>query len=258
MIDIHSHILPELDDGPKTPAASIDLARAYENAGFRDIIATPHWIYGTNWMPSAETVLRKVDSVNRELKKTGLSIVIHAGMEVALGHEVVDLIAEGRILSLANGPYLLVETPFQRFPPGWEQILFSISTKGYNIIMAHPERSEQLVNDPDLLKAVVDANVYLQINSASLSGGYGRRIQQAALSLIRNGFAHCLATDSHDSVQRSPDHFAAALRLAVESIGPENTALMARWNPQRVLSGEKMVKPVIPDGEKTKQKRWFL
>jgi protein-tyrosine phosphatase len=258
MIDLHSHILPGLDDGPKAPAESIALAKAYQSAGFSAIVATPHWIYGTSWMPAAETVLQKVDSVNRAIKKAGLSIIIHAGMEIALGYEIVDLIGDGRILSLAGGPYLLLETPFRQFPPGWEQILFSISTKGYKIIMAHPERSEQLINDPGVLKAVLAAGAYLQINGPSLVGGYGKHIQQAALYLIQNGLAHCLATDSHDTGQRCPDHFAAAVKYTIEIIGEQNADLLTRWNPRCVLSGEEMITPVVPERLKAKQKRRFL
>ena len=258
MIDLHSHILPELDDGPKTPADSIALAGAYEKAGFSDIVATPHWVFGTNWMPAAEAVLRKVADVNREAKNKGLSIAVHAGMEVALGHEIVNLIEEGRILSLARGPYILIEAPFQHFPPGWEQILFSISVNGYKIILAHPERSAPLLKDSGLLKAVLTAGVYLQINSDSLSGSHGKRIQQAALDLIRNGQAHCLATDSHDARHRSPDHFRSVLNQVAEIIGPENTRILTRHNPANVLQGREMISLCLPEKKKTKPKYRFF
>ncbi len=256
MIDLHSHILPGIDDGPETLDKSIELAKEYEDAGFKQIVATPHWIPGTAWMASANHVLQKVSAFNQELKQGHSAIHVYAGQEIAIDNNIAALLDQKQVLSLAGGPYVLIESPFQRFPFRWQKIFFAILSGGYRILLAHPERCDQIINDPSMIDAVLDVGAYLQVNADSFLGRYGKPVEKTAFRLAAQGYIHCLATDSHDPVYRSPRNFKKALALAERYIGPENTDIIVRQNPARVLNGRPLVMCESANRDKQRKKRW--
>jgi len=243
MIDLHSHILPGVDDGPKSLDESLGLAEAYANAGFKQIVATPHWISGTAWTPTPQDIQQKVSVFKQALKDHQLDITISQGMEIAFDIDIDSLFEQKKILSLAGGPYVLIESPFQRFPMGWEQIFFRIISKGFIIILAHPERCDQLIGDPSFTENIIGTGVYIQVNCDSFLGGYGKYIQKTAVTLAEKGHIHCLATDSHDAVHRRPANFSESLAIVEKLIGKKNTHKIAFENPKRVLSGADLVVP---------------
>ena len=238
MIDLHCHILQKIDDAPQIVEESLQMARAYFANGYRTVAATPHMIPGTGWMPSTDLVKRKITALNRSIEKKGLGVKIIPGMEVALDPQIPDLLDEGRLLCLGESSYLLIETPFQHLPPRWEQIIFSVLSRGYSILLAHPERCEQLADKPWLIEQLIETCVHLQINWGSLIGSYGRRVAHTAQIMVRNGWTHCLATDSHGPEDLDPTEMQAAKDRLSNLIGIDNFELIALENPMRVLSGE--------------------
>jgi protein-tyrosine phosphatase len=259
MTDLHSHILPGIDDGPKTLEESIVLAREYEKAGFKQVVATPHWISGTAWMSSGDEVLQKVCTFNQALKQNHLPIEVYAGQEIAMDNSIAALLQQKQLLSLAGGGYVLVESPFQRFPWGWQNIFFAILSAGYRILLAHPERCHQLIDDFSMVKDILKTGVYLQVNADSFLGRYGREVQKTAVQLVSQGHVHCLATDSHDPVHRSPRHFKKALELVERYIGSENLNIVVRQNPELVLASRDLIqcKPAHRrQGRKIRWKFW--
>ena len=140
MIDIHSHILYGVDDGAEEPSDSIDLARIYVEAGFRQVVATPHAEIDS--LPSknfARTIRGLVTQLNRALRELGLELVLLPGMEVGLDPLLPKMAKQKEILTLANSHYLLVETPFNNLPLNWWEIVFGLASRGVVVIFAHPE-----------------------------------------------------------------------------------------------------------------------
>lgn len=238
MIDIHSHILPGIDDGPGTMEETLEMAWAYEQAGFDTVIATPHHIPGTSWNVPADAVRKLVAHVNRILVHEGIRVRVVPGMEVGLASEVPRLLSEKALLTLAGSPYLLLETPFQRLPLNWEQTVFELAALGYKVVWAHPERCGQLQNEPEHVRRMLEVGCFLQVNWGSILGHNGSETGTFAREMLRRGWVHCMATDSHDTVSRRPGNASRGMPALEEASGKQGAALLARENPDRILKSE--------------------
>ncbi|WP_155304561.1 tyrosine-protein phosphatase [Desulfosarcina widdelii] len=254
MIDLHCHILHAIDDGPATIEESVQTAAALIETGYGLVVATPHMIPGTAWMPPINHVKSRVRQINEAIRLAGMELEILSGMEIALDPLIPDLLDDGRLLPLGNSSCLLVEPPFQQLPPGWRQLVFTILAKGHTILMAHPERCPQLSANPKWIEDLIQSGVYLQINWGSFLGHYGKPAKRAAIRWAQTGWIHCLATDSHHPGRR---HFAgmqkAAVKLA-EMIGEANLCQLTHDNPQRLLRDEPL-HPMVASGRM--KKHWW-
>jgi len=240
LIDVHCHILPGIDDGPKELEESLAMARSYAAMGFRAVVATPHCIPGTHSMPDIGLIRARADMVREALNGEGIDLTIFVGMEIAMDPLVLPLLREGRLLPVADGPYLMIESPFQRFPLGWEGIVAGIRKLGYKVLLAHPERCASLAQKPSLVDDIKDTGVFVQVNLDSVAGLNGRRAQQAALRFAEKGCLHCLATDSHDSRHRCPDMVIRTAEAVGALVSREELQLLLKVNPERVLRGQDM------------------
>ena len=260
MIDLHCHILHGIDDGPRSLAESLQMARCYSANGYKTIAATPHMIPGTGWMPSTDLINRKIAALNREVGESDIEIEIISGMEIALDAKIPDLLDEGRLMCLGDSSCLLIEPPFQQLPFGWERVVFTIQAKGYSILLAHPERCEQLTWQPRTLELLRESAVYLQVSYGSLMGRYGRRVARNARMLVETGQVHCLATDGHCSADLDPRDMQAANEELRKLIGPSNLRLIAFENPSRVLRGEVLERIEKSEvvGRVGKPRRWLF
>ncbi len=259
MIDLHSHILPEIDDGPESLEKSTQMAELYVKYGFTHVVATPHWMSGTLWAVSKETIFDSITQLRHALESKSININILAGMEIALDIGLVDLLVGKRLLTLAGGSYVLIESPFQRLPLGWQQVIFQIMAKGFRVVLAHPERCHHFYMEPDLLHSFIEAGGYLQANYDSFLGHYGTEATNTAFSLLEKGYLHLLATDSHDTEYRHPGNALKALEILNKTADAETVEILTRINPQRVITGLplKTTTPAIPLSKKRK-KWWFF
>lgn len=260
MIDLHCHILPNIDDGPKSIDQSLEMARVFEQAGYQQVVATPHAVPGTSWMPSPATIRERVAQLNQALRDEGIQLTVLLGMEIALDPQIPDLLKAGRIQSLADTSYVLIEPPFQRLPLGWEQVFFDLTSKGYTPLLAHPERCAQLADKPELFEDLVSMGIYLQVNWGSFLGYNGQKAAKTALYLAKKGYIHCLATDSH---RPDKQHAGICRHAAAEVeglVGPQNLELLARSNPLRVLRDEPLIGMaevgILP--EVKRRRRWGI
>jgi protein-tyrosine phosphatase len=260
MIDIHCHILPGIDDGPKNMEESSDLARMFVREGYTQVIATPHWALGTSWMPSKEEVSKVVEELNRVLKDKGIELTVHSGMEIALDNRIPELLEGNEVIGLANTSYVLVELPFFRLPLGWETILFNIMSLGYRVIVCHPERCVHLFQDKGIIDEFINAGLFLQVNWASFLGHYGHEAEQMANYMASKGYIHCLASDSHDLRERHPGHVKNAMKLVENLTGTDNLRLVAEENPERLLAGDQLVAMSRSgtSGKAGKNRKWLF
>jgi protein-tyrosine phosphatase len=248
VIDLHSHVLPGLDDGARDLADSRELARRAAADGITAIAATPH--VRDDYPTSAAEMEAGVEALRDDFAQQGIPVEILHGAEIDLGFLVRLDVADLRRYTIAQtGRYLLVEFPYRGWPLNLEQTIFDLAVAGIAPILAHPERNADVQADASRLAPMVDRGALVQITAASLDGRIGRRSKKAAEQIIRAGHAHLLASDAH-----TPEIREVGLAGAVEALG--NRALARHLTldvPAAIVAGE----PVPPRPE-TGGRRRFL
>jgi protein-tyrosine phosphatase len=184
-----------------------------------------------------EDIYQKIVELNHALDTEGINLDVLPGMEIAFDPVIIDFLENGQLLTLGQSPYVLIEAPFQKFPMGWEQMIFALLSKGYLILMAHPERCAQLAAIPGLVDSLVEKGIYFQVNWDSFIGYNGRQALRMARYLAEKCYIHCLATDSHNPRERHAAHVKFAAGKIEKMIGRRNLQLIAVDNPERVLRG---------------------
>ena len=203
-VDIHTHILPGLDDGPKSIDGSIAIAQCYQNAGVKRIIATPHFIPGTAWAADCATVLDSVRNLQVVIENYEIDLEILPGMEIAFHSRLVERICSGQMLPLGNSEHFLIEPPLSGIDETLIERLIILLNKDIKIIIAHPERVEIFKKKRAFLDQLISCGAKVQVNSGSLLGYFGRTAQNMAMELFKNDQLHFFASDTHDHTGRKP------------------------------------------------------
>ncbi|MDA2918207.1 hypothetical protein MYX76_01710 [Desulfobacterota bacterium AH_259_B03_O07] len=204
MIDIHCHLLPNIDDGPSSWEESIELAQMLSEEGVKIAITTPHWIKGSGWEPNSENVKDMVDELNLKIKEESISLTVLPGMEVGITENILELVNQGRILTLNGGSYLLLETPFISIPLGIEEVIFRLKESGIVPIFAHPERCREIQSNPKRLKDISENGALIQITTSSLLGYFGHEAMECANFLANENLVNIIASDAHSATNRPP------------------------------------------------------
>ena len=253
MIDLHSHVLPGIDDGPETIEGSLELARAAAAAGTRVLVATPHvsWSYPND----ADTISSLVDELNTRLIAEGVDLEVRPGAEIAMTRVIDIAPAELPRLRLGAGPWLLVEPPFTPTVTGLDALVRDLQHQGHRVLLAHPERCQAFHRDPEMLSSLVRAGVLTSITAGSLIGSFGGEVRRFALSLAREGLIHNVASDTHDTARRPPGVAAELRQAGLEPLAEWLTEQV----PAAILSGEEIPpKPLVelPEIESARGSWW--
>jgi protein-tyrosine phosphatase len=203
-IDMHTHILPGLDDGPKDMAGSIAIARCYEKVGIQTVVATPHFLPGTAWAPAKERVLEAVQALQASLDQANIALKVVAGMEIAYHKKIEERILAESVLPLGSSGYFLIEPSFQGEQDGLLASLQSLLDQGKKIILAHPERVDAFQRMPRVLGKLVEQGLRIQVNAGSMLGYFGEKSKKTAEMLRQDNCIHLLASDAHDHSKRAP------------------------------------------------------
>jgi len=242
-IDLHTHILPGLDDGPATMSESLALARALVEEGFATAVATPHCWEGR---PVATDILKSLKELQEELKQAHIPLTVLPGAEHAMDPYLVQRLEAGELLTLNNSRFILLESPvFQPLPHYAGELIFELRLHGFYPVLAHPERCAAFQNHPDRLARLVHAGALTQLTLGSLTGSMGPLPARAAASFFRCGLAHILATDAHGGGVRM-EQTGAALAQAQKLGGPEALELLIIKRPAAILRDEL---PPLPEPE---------
>lgn len=201
MIDMHCHILPNLDDGPKTIQNSIEMARMAVREGVHMIIATPH--HKNRYNNPSELIQRKVDEFSKDLQKNQINLTIVPGQEIRLHSDMVNGLIDGDLQTINGGRYFLVELPFDHVPKFTDEILFNALIRGFIPILAHPERNLELYDRPQLLFDFVKMGVLSQITAKSIVGGFGPKVRKFSEEIIKSNLTHFIASDAHNCKSRA-------------------------------------------------------
>lgn len=196
MIDIHSHILYNVDDGSKTLECTLEILRKAEQAGFSDVVLTPHYIEGY-YNNTKSFIKRKISELKQEIYKEDIIIDLHQGNEIMLTENTPDLLNISRISTIANSRYVLFEVPLSNKMLNLNQIVYVLKANGYIPIIAHPERYAFVQENPNEVVDLIKSGVLIQSNYGSFMGQYGKNAKEIAELLLENHLIHFLGTDTH-------------------------------------------------------------
>jgi protein-tyrosine phosphatase len=193
--DVHSHLLPGIDDGVKTLEESVETIRGLADLGYKKLITTPHTM--SDYYPNtSEIILEKLELVRNAVAEAGISITIEAASEYYLDYELREKIGKEKLLTFRNNS-LLFELSFYSPTESLDQTIFEFQIGRYNLVLAHPERYSYWHKDLDYLKKIHDKGVQFQINLLSLAGHYSQDVKKMAITLIKNDLVDYIGTDCH-------------------------------------------------------------
>jgi protein-tyrosine phosphatase len=249
MIDIHCHILSEVDDGPVSSNETLEMLKIAVENGIKKIIATPHYYSGV-FNNNFDDVSIKVQCLNNEILEQNLSIEVLTGQEIFLDNNVLKNHKAGLIKGLNNTKYMLLELPFDNCPHYTLDILYELRVMGIIPIIAHPERYLFIINNLSFINNFIDEGCLFQINSNSLTGELGKSAKKTAYALLRHGIIDFIATDAHDKTFRKPE-----IRSAFDIIRNIDNELANKLlvNAENLISNM----DIISDYEKLKTTKVF-
>lgn len=242
MIDMHSHILPGLDDGATDWDQALAMARVAVEDGIAEMVCTPHWVPG-KYENDRETVLLRFTEFEKLLVAENIPLKIHSGTELRIDTSIPDRLKDGRLLTLNNGSgYVLLELPDETMPDNLHEFFWNLQLCGYRPILSHVERNPYFREHPHRLLRWVENGILTQVTAASLLEGFAEEIREFALFLVEHRLIHMLVTDTHSLRMRKPQ-LSGARRVIETLAGPEAANRMVCDTPRHILRGEHV--PVI-------------
>ena len=244
MIDLHSHILYDLDDGALTLPESLAMAQLAAADGVRVIAATPHGPGSTACRAYSPALIReRIGILNAALRNEGLPIEVVGGTEICYSSDVVDRLKRDELLAYGRSRTILLELAHNTIPATLDTALFNLQVAGYRIVLAHPERIIEVQQDPNRLLPLIERGILMQITAEALLGRQGERLRSTAETLVTHGMGHLLASDAHGVPPRRPPTLAAARERAAELIGQPAAVAMVTTTPAAVLQGQQLKIP---------------
>ena len=203
MIDIHSHIIPGVDDGAASWEEAVRMCRMAEQDGINVLVATPHVFNGME--SNGHHFEDALYQLRRRLDEEEIELEILLGAEVHCCPDLPNLLEQEISLTLnGNGRYFLLEFPHSIVPPNSDQLIFQLLTKNLIPIIVHPERNTYLQNHLDLLADFVKQGALCQITAMSVTGDFGLKAEECAHKLLKRNLVHMIASDAHNEATRKP------------------------------------------------------
>jgi len=254
LIDIHTHILPGIDDGSKDINESLDILRALVNQGVTEVIATPHIITGV-YNNTKKIIDEKIEQLKTEIIANKLPIKVYKGAELYYEPNIIEKTKQEE-LNLAGSNYILIESDLQRFPDNFEKTLYQFQVAGYIPILAHAERFTPFLNDFNRLINIANRGILIQLNSGSFFGNYGENVQKLAYRILQTGCVHFIASDVHHLNTR-PVLMKQIYQYLSEHYTEDLAKLLLEENPGRVIHNEP-VESMIEGYFEEKPKKTFI
>ena len=234
MIDLHSHILPGIDDGAVDLAQSLEMARAFVADGVSVVACTPHILPGL-YHNSGPQIKQAIAELQCELDNNGIKLQLTSGADNHVVPDFVGALQSGHLLTLAGSRYVLVEPPHHTAPARLEELFFQIQLAGYVPILTHPERLTWISSHYEIFQRLAKAGVWMQITAGSLTGSFGRGPRHWCKMMLSEGIVHIISTDAHDMKGRPPI-LAQGRAAAAELIGDAEAEHMVVTRPRGVLA----------------------
>jgi len=202
MVDLHCHILPNIDDGPENYLKFIEMAKTAVNAGITSVFATPHHL-NERYKNSKPKILEHVAEGNMNLQLENIPLKILPGQELRIHRELFISLEMDEILTLNNeGKYLLLELPTCEVPKYTHEMIYELLLKGITPIVVHPERNKVIIKNNNLLFELVQEGALVQLTAGSIIGQFGKKVKAFTEKIIEHNLAHFIATDAHNNSTR--------------------------------------------------------
>lgn len=246
MIDIHSHIIPNIDDGSKNIDMTLEMLMRAEKSGTKKIIATPHFFKGY-WTENYNNIKSKVKELNSLAKENNLNIEVLPGQEVFFNNYILEDYKLGDIGTLGESKYMLIEFPMDKIY--FQKVIdtiYELKIKGITPVIAHPERYMDFIKKPEKVNQFIDEGYLFQLNGGSLTGLFGKEVKKTAETFLTNNIYSFIGSDAHSNGNRNTN-----LKEACEIANGinrgaskrfENNGLALINNENIVFQGEKIQK----------------
>lgn len=233
MIDLHCHLLPGLDDGAPDLTVSLEMARIAVADGIQVVVCTPH-ILPTVYNNTGSGIRSAVAHLQKSLSQAGIPLSLCAGADVHIAPDLIEGLGSGRVLTLNDSRYLLLEPPHHTMPPRFEDSVFGLITRGYIPLLTHPERLAWVERHYSVIKRLASSGTLMQITAGSLTGRFGRAARLWANRMLDEGLVHFIASDAHDRSHRPP-RLNEARKFVADRLGEGEAEKIFAIRPRMVL-----------------------
>ena len=236
MIDFHSHIIPNVDDGSKSVEETFELLKEAKEAGFSGIISTSHYMEGYYETDAAERSVW-IKAISENLGKKDIDLKLYLGNEVYITKNIINLLETGKATSINNSNYVLFEFPMNSKPMDMYDIIYDMLEYKLIPILAHPERYSFVQKDPNLIYDLIQKGVLMQSNYGSILGMYGEKAEIIVRKLLKNNMVHFLGSDVHRVGSVYP-RIQSSLKEIEDIVGEDKLDEISTANPELVLENK--------------------
>lgn len=238
MIDFHTHIIPNIDDGSRSIEETFNLIKEAKEAGFEGIVLTSHYIenYYETDVPERDMWVKVISD---NLKQKGIETDLYLGNEIYISGNMMNLLIEGKASTINNSSYVLFEMPLNAEPMNLYDVIYSLQENKLIPVLAHPERYSFIQKEPELVYDLIEKGVLMQANYGSILGQYGEKAQMIVRRFLENNMIHFLGTDVHrqNTIYKRIPH---ALKEIEEIVGRVKLEQLTTINPQLALENKRI------------------
>lgn len=240
MIEIHCHLLPNVDDGVRSFEEAINTIKKMKELGYEEICITPHYIKGTSYTCNNENKLSLLKELQDKLEENNIDIKLYLGNEIFVDENIKELIQKEEVYTINNSKYVFIELPRNDSINKIEDIIFSLKSKGLIPIIAHPERYMIFKSDYDLLYDFIDRGVLFQVNFESISGKYGKDSKKLAKYILKHNLATLLGGDVHHDTSIFFKNYKKNKKKIIKLIKEDKFNELISINPKKILNNEEI------------------
>ncbi len=233
MIDIHTHLLPNIDDGSASPEATLKQLKMMARHGIKRVYLTSHYFRG-HYQYTRDDYDRRFAKIAASATAQGIDIELQPGFEIYLQPNILSDIKEQN-LTLGNSSYILIESDLNGLPNDFYTNVFPLLRAGYHPILAHTERYVSIMRKPSLAESLAHRNIYVQTNAGSLLGLYGDKVKETGWKLVNRGWTHFVASDDH--VRGEYYSLPEAYKEIEAHIDTHTADLLCRAHPEAISTG---------------------
>lgn len=256
MVDLHCHLLPEIDDGSKNMAVSLRLAREATENGMTHVLLTPHHMNG-RYVNHKQDVVRRTAEFKEQLTAHNIPLTVFPGQEVRINGQLLEALDKDDILFADTGNrYLMLEFPDDDVPHYTNQMIFDLQQRGITPVIVHPERNTKIMAQPDLLYQLLEKGCLSQITASSYVGTFGKKVENFSRQLIEAGQGYVFASDAHDLPGRKYE-----MRQAFDKLQHEFDHELAdqyQQNARSIINGENVSLNDLHAINKKKKHFWLF
>lgn len=238
MIDIHSHIINDIDDGARSLEESITILKKMNDIGFTHIVATPHYITGSHFICNNYEKHKRLEQIKKSIAEKNIPLHLYLGNEIFIDGNLLSLVRKNEITSLNGSHYLLVELPVLQPLNDMMDLLFYLRSKDYIPIIAHPERYLYLQENHNLIEEFLKMGCLFQGNFSNILGKYGEHAKKLFLHMLKNNQYQFLASDVHHKEDVLFKNMKKVKKAIIKLTSKEKFAELTYENPLKVLKDE--------------------